>query len=160
RLGLGPRTHCVLRSPPRPAAMPEGTLARQGWPSCPRPQRWASGAVRCPSKLSVQPAFAPERGPVVLPAPPHCPPHPAGCPQCRAARGWAVRQHRPSSAEEVMSLTGLLSIVAEDPQLQRALEYADQPGSTDADLVAPQALRPVLVAALAAFSGSGASTAR
>ena len=57
-----------------------------------------------------------------------------------------------------MSLFGLLSIVAEDPQLQYALEYADQPGSTDADLVAPPALRPVLVAALAALGGEGAST--
>ena len=56
-----------------------------------------------------------------------------------------------------MSLFGLLSIVAEDPQLQRALEYAGQPGSTDADLVAPPALRPILIAALAALSGGGAS---
>jgi transcription-repair coupling factor (superfamily II helicase) len=57
-----------------------------------------------------------------------------------------------------MSLFGLLSIVTEDPQLQHALEYASQPGSTDADLVAPPALRPVLVAALATGSGSGASS--
>ncbi len=57
-----------------------------------------------------------------------------------------------------MSLFGLLSIVAEDPQLQHALEYAGQPGSTDADLVAPPALRPILIAALAALSGGGAST--
>ncbi|HVB45392.1 MAG TPA: transcription-repair coupling factor [Streptosporangiaceae bacterium] len=48
-----------------------------------------------------------------------------------------------------MSLTGLLGTVTEDPQLHSALEYARQPGATDADLVAPQALRPVLVAALA-----------
>jgi transcription-repair coupling factor (superfamily II helicase) len=58
-----------------------------------------------------------------------------------------------------MSLTGLISIVAEDPQLQHALEYACQPGSTDADLVAPPALRPVLIAALAGRGGSGTSTA-
>jgi transcription-repair coupling factor (superfamily II helicase) len=58
-----------------------------------------------------------------------------------------------------MSLFGLLRIVAEDPQLQRALEYASLPGSADADLVAPTALRPVLVAALAALSGRGTGTA-
>jgi len=57
-----------------------------------------------------------------------------------------------------MSLFGLLSIVAEDPQLHHALEYAGQPGSTDADLVAPPALRPILIASLAALSGGGAST--
>ncbi|HYS33579.1 MAG TPA: transcription-repair coupling factor [Streptosporangiaceae bacterium] len=54
-----------------------------------------------------------------------------------------------------MSLTGLLGAVAEDPQLRQALEYASQPGAGDADLVAPPALRPVLVAALAALGGSG-----
>jgi transcription-repair coupling factor (superfamily II helicase) len=54
-----------------------------------------------------------------------------------------------------MSLTGLLGIVAEDPQLHRALEYAGQPGGADADLVAPPALRPVLAAALAAGAGAG-----
>jgi len=51
-----------------------------------------------------------------------------------------------------MSLFGLLSIVAEDPQLQHALEYAGQPGSTDATWSAPPALRPILIAALAALS--------
>src|SRR5262249_43555730 len=60
---------------------------------------------------------------------------------------------------EVMSLTGLLSIVAKDPQLQHALEYARQPGSADADLIAPPALRPVLIAALATRGDSGSSTA-
>jgi transcription-repair coupling factor (superfamily II helicase) len=54
-----------------------------------------------------------------------------------------------------MSLTGLLPAVADDPQLRRALSYAGQPGSGDADLVAPAALRPVLVAALAALSETG-----
>ena len=54
-----------------------------------------------------------------------------------------------------MSLTGLLPAVADDPQLRRALSYAGQPGSGDADLVAPPALRPVLVAALAALSETG-----
>src|SRR5260370_32792579 len=63
-----------------------------------------------------------------------------------------------ASAEEVMSLFGFPSIVAEDPQLQHALEYAGHPGSTDADLVAPPALRPILIASLAALSGGGAST--
>ena len=55
-----------------------------------------------------------------------------------------------------MSLSGLLGIVAEDPQLQHALDYAGQPGAGDADLIAPAALRPVLVAALAAVRGTGA----
>ena len=54
-----------------------------------------------------------------------------------------------------MSLTGLLPAVADDPQLRRALSYAGQPGSGDADLIAPAALRPVLVAALAALSETG-----
>ncbi len=49
-----------------------------------------------------------------------------------------------------MSLTGLLGAVAQDPQLERALEYLGQPALGDVDLVAPAALRPVLVAALAA----------
>ena len=49
-----------------------------------------------------------------------------------------------------MSLAGLLAAVAEDPQLRTALDY--QPGSPDAgerDIVAPQALRPLVSAALA-----------
>jgi transcription-repair coupling factor (superfamily II helicase) len=54
-----------------------------------------------------------------------------------------------------MSLSGLLGTVAEDQQLRRALDYAAQPGAGDADFVAPSALRPVLVAALAAMSGAG-----
>ena len=44
-----------------------------------------------------------------------------------------------------MSLAGLLSVIAEDPQLRRALDQGDG----DADLVAPPALRPFLAAALA-----------
>ncbi|HKR69496.1 MAG TPA: transcription-repair coupling factor [Streptosporangiaceae bacterium] len=53
-----------------------------------------------------------------------------------------------------MSLSGLLGIVAEDPQLRNALQYVGQPGAGDADLVAPPALRPLLVAALATMSGA------
>jgi transcription-repair coupling factor (superfamily II helicase) len=49
-----------------------------------------------------------------------------------------------------MSLTGLIDVVVDDPQLQNATEYLTTPGAGDADLVAPAALRPVLVAALAA----------
>ncbi|HEX6932102.1 MAG TPA: transcription-repair coupling factor [Streptosporangiaceae bacterium] len=56
-----------------------------------------------------------------------------------------------------MSLSGLLGTVAEDPQLRHALDYVSQPGGGDADLIAPPALRPVLVAALAAMSGGDAS---
>jgi len=54
-----------------------------------------------------------------------------------------------------MSLTGLLGTVAGDPQLRHALDYVSQPGGGDAELIAPPALRPVLVAALAALSGTG-----
>ena len=57
-----------------------------------------------------------------------------------------------------MSLTGLLGTVAEDPQLQRALRYAALPGSDGAELIAPPALRPVLVAALAAEPASASAT--
>ena len=51
-----------------------------------------------------------------------------------------------------MSLTGLIGTVAEDPNLKNALEYLGLPGSDGADLVAPAALRPVLIAALAGAS--------
>ena len=44
-----------------------------------------------------------------------------------------------------MSLAGLLPVIAEDPQLKHALSQGD----TDADLIAPPALRPFLVGALA-----------
>src|SRR3984957_19028958 len=49
-----------------------------------------------------------------------------------------------------MSLTGLIDVVVDDPQLRNATEYLTTPEAGDADLVAPAALRPVLVAALAA----------
>ncbi len=52
-----------------------------------------------------------------------------------------------------MSLAGLLSVIAEDPQLQRALSQGD----ADTDLVAPPALRPFLAASIA--GPDGASTA-
>ena len=48
-----------------------------------------------------------------------------------------------------MSLAGLLAAVAEDSQLRTALASADVPGAGERDLVAPSALRPLLVAALA-----------
>src|ERR1700729_2522725 len=51
---------------------------------------------------------------------------------------------------ETMSLAGLLAAVAEDPQLRTALATPDTPGAGERDLVAPSALRPLLVAALAA----------
>jgi transcription-repair coupling factor (superfamily II helicase) len=47
-----------------------------------------------------------------------------------------------------MSLSGLLQVIADDPQLRRALELASQPAAGGADLIAPPALRPVLAAAL------------
>ena len=48
-----------------------------------------------------------------------------------------------------MSLQGLLRVIADDPQLRRALEEADAPGSPGADLIGPPALRPFLAASLA-----------
>ena len=56
----------------------------------------------------------------------------------------------------MMSLAGLLAAVAEDPQLSTALASPpDLPGG-ERDLVAPPALRPLIVAALAAgVSGEG-----
>ena len=54
-----------------------------------------------------------------------------------------------------MSLAGLLAAVAEDPQLSTALASPpDLPGG-ERDLVAPPALRPLIVAALAAGVGGG-----
>src|ERR1700735_1638474 len=50
-----------------------------------------------------------------------------------------------------MSLAGLLAAVAEDPQLRSALAAnPDLTVGSERDLVAPSALRPLLVAALAA----------
>ncbi|MDX6392434.1 MAG: hypothetical protein QOJ73_3497 [Streptosporangiaceae bacterium] len=49
-----------------------------------------------------------------------------------------------------MSLSGLLSVIADAPALRRALSQAD---GTAADFVAPSALRPFLAAALAAPPG-------
>ncbi len=48
-----------------------------------------------------------------------------------------------------MSLAGLLEIIADDPQLQRALDEAGQPAMGGTDLIAPPALRPLLTATLA-----------
>jgi transcription-repair coupling factor (superfamily II helicase) len=52
-----------------------------------------------------------------------------------------------------MSLWRLLWVIADDPQLRRALEEADAPVSAGADLIAPPALRPFLAAALASGGG-------
>jgi transcription-repair coupling factor (superfamily II helicase) len=53
----------------------------------------------------------------------------------------------------MMSLAGLLAAVAEDPQLSTALASPpDLPGG-ERDLIAPPALRPLIVAALAAGTG-------
>jgi transcription-repair coupling factor (superfamily II helicase) len=48
-----------------------------------------------------------------------------------------------------MTLSGLLRVITDDPQLERALAEADAPESAGADLIAPPALRPFLAAALA-----------
>jgi transcription-repair coupling factor (superfamily II helicase) len=49
-----------------------------------------------------------------------------------------------------MSLAGLLAAVADDSQLRTALASSDTPDAGMRDIVAPSALRPLLVAALAA----------
>ena len=49
-----------------------------------------------------------------------------------------------------MSLAGLLAAVAEDPQFRTALDQPETPDGGERDLVAPAALRPFLVAGLAA----------
>jgi transcription-repair coupling factor (superfamily II helicase) len=48
-----------------------------------------------------------------------------------------------------MSLSGLLRVITDDPELRRALDEADSPASPGGDLIAPPTLRPFLVAALA-----------
>ncbi len=55
-----------------------------------------------------------------------------------------------------MSLSGLLPVITADPQVRRALDHAVELPALGADLIAPAALRPLLVAALAP---SGADTA-
>src|SRR5215472_8871211 len=58
-----------------------------------------------------------------------------------------------------MSLAGLLATVAEDPAIRSLLTTTpDAPGAGERDLVAPQPLRPVLVAALA--TGATPATGR
>jgi transcription-repair coupling factor (superfamily II helicase) len=61
-----------------------------------------------------------------------------------------------------MSLSGLLRVITDDPQLRRALDEADSPASPGGDLIAPPALRPFLVAALAgvASTADGGEAAR
>ncbi len=61
-----------------------------------------------------------------------------------------------------MSLSGLLTVIADDPQLRRALELAGGAPShpalsatAGADLIGPPALRPVLAAALAGLARPG-----
>ena len=62
-----------------------------------------------------------------------------------------------------MSLSGLLTVIADDPQLRAALEAAGgetgQPGDTGADLIGPPALRPLLAAALTASATADAAAA-
>src|SRR5580700_366588 len=58
-----------------------------------------------------------------------------------------------------MSLSGLLRVITDDPELRRALDEADSPASPGGDLIAPPALRPFLVAALAGAGRAAGSTA-
>ena len=53
-----------------------------------------------------------------------------------------------------MSLSGLMRVITDDPELNRALDQAGSPGSPGGDLIAPPALRPFLVAALAGASAA------
>ncbi|HTZ29805.1 MAG TPA: transcription-repair coupling factor, partial [Streptosporangiaceae bacterium] len=55
-----------------------------------------------------------------------------------------------------MSLSGLLRVITDDPELKRALDEADSPASPGGDLIAPPALRPFLVAALAGVGRAAA----
>lgn len=55
-----------------------------------------------------------------------------------------------------MSLSGLLAVVADDPALKKAIETARGGHDPRLDLVAPPALRPFLVAALATDAPVGA----
>ncbi|MGW0657808.1 transcription-repair coupling factor [Streptodolium elevatio] len=52
-----------------------------------------------------------------------------------------------------MSLTGLLDVVVTDPALAEAVEAAASGGRTHLDLVGPPALRPFVIAAIAARAG-------
>ena len=65
-----------------------------------------------------------------------------------------------------MSLSGLLTVIADDPQLRSALEAASgetghpvSPGAAGADLIGPPALRPLLAAALTGSATAGSATA-
>src|ERR1700691_2181255 len=58
-----------------------------------------------------------------------------------------------------MSLSGLLRVITDDPELRRALDEADSPASPGGDLIAPPALRPFLVAALAGAGRAADSAA-
>jgi transcription-repair coupling factor (superfamily II helicase) len=55
-----------------------------------------------------------------------------------------------------VSLSGLLPVITDDPELSHALSEVGAPGSAGADLIAPPALRPFLTAALA---GAGQAAA-
>lgn len=55
-----------------------------------------------------------------------------------------------------MSLSGLLSVIADDPALERALTAAQDRNAPNVDLVAPTSLRPLLLGALAAEEPRGA----
>src|ERR1700685_1370161 len=59
-----------------------------------------------------------------------------------------------------MSLSGLLRVITDDPELRRTLDEADSPASPGGDLIAPPALRPFLVAALAGGGRADASSPR
>src|SRR5579875_2690779 len=98
----------------------------------------------------------PRRGPRALRARP--PGHEDGASSSRedgAFPGRAAAQ----ACKDAMSLTGLIGAAAADPQLRRALEHAAIPGAAGADVTAPPALRPVVIAALAAPPAGAAGPA-
>src|SRR5580693_10004319 len=59
-----------------------------------------------------------------------------------------------------MSLTGLVPVVDDDPDVQQALGQAASVPTLGGDFIAPVSLRPLLVAALSQAAGASARAAR
>src|SRR5215472_9665806 len=61
----------------------------------------------------------------------------------------SARAFRAANVGTLVTLSGLLPVITADPDLQLALDQAKQTPALGGDLVAPAALRPLLVSALA-----------
>jgi transcription-repair coupling factor (superfamily II helicase) len=70
-------------------------------------------------------------------------------PGCLFCAHPAARQARPLHQWQMMTLSGLVDLAPTDPALRRALDAAAAGPTGHYDLIAPPALRPLLVAALA-----------